>query len=87
ITVSAKMIGEWAEVIVTDTGVGIPKEKLSKLFDLGEKTSTAGTRGEAGTGLGLNLCKDLVEKHGGEISVDSSEGKGTSIHFTLPTAP
>ena len=79
ITVSAKMIGEWAEVIVTDTGVGIPKEKLSKLFDLGEKTSTAGTRGEALTGQLSELGYDLYSAEAPDTVAD-----GTANILALP---
>jgi signal transduction histidine kinase len=86
VTISANIAGNWVEVTVTDTGIGIPEDKVEILFDLGEKTSTIGTDGETGTGLGLQLCKELVEKHGGVIGVKSTEGKGTSISFTLPVA-
>ena len=72
------------EVVVNDTGVGISKEIQSKLFDIGENTSTEGTNKEKGTGLGLILCKEFIEKHGGKIWVESEVGKGSSFCFTLP---
>lgn len=84
ITVNAMPDGNWAEVTVSDTGIGMPQDKVDKLFNLGEKSSTIGTDGETGTGLGLHLCKELVEEHGGAIHVKSTEGEGTNICFTLP---
>lgn len=72
------------EVKVTDNGVGIPKEKLSKLFKIAESVSTKGTENESGTGLGLLICKEFVEKHHGKIWVESEVGKGTKFIFTLP---
>ncbi len=87
ITISARENGKWAEVEVTDTGVGISADKAALLFRLDEKTSTVGTGGETGTGLGLILCKELVEKQGGEIYVESAEGEGSAFRFTLPLHP
>jgi signal transduction histidine kinase len=87
ITISARENGKWAEVEVTDTGVGISVDKAALLFRLDEKTSTVGTGGETGTGLGLILCKKLVEKQGGEMYVESAEGEGSVLRFTLPLHP
>lgn len=86
VTLSARPSGQWVEVRVTDNGVGIPADKLNRLFHIEEKTTTKGTAGETGTGLGLHLCKELVEKHGGEIAIDSIEGTGSTFRFTLPAA-
>lgn len=86
ISIDANANGEWVEITVTDDGVGIRKDRLADLFDLGEKSSTKGTDGESGTGLGLQLCKELVETHGGEVTVDSTDGKGSVFRFTLPKA-
>ena len=72
------------EVTITDTGVGITKENLDKLFRIEESFSTIGTQKEKGTGLGLILCKEFVEKHGGQIWAESEVGKGSVFHFTLP---
>ncbi len=69
---------------VSDSGVGIPLEKLSSIFELGIKKSSEGTSGEAGNGLGLFLCRSFVEKNGGVISVTSEPGAGTSVKFTIP---
>ncbi|OQX99689.1 MAG: hypothetical protein B6I20_09720 [Bacteroidetes bacterium 4572_117] len=72
------------EIYVKDSGVGISKKILPKLFDIGEHTSTKGTESEKGTGLGLILCKEFIEKHGGKIWVESDIGKGSKFIFTLP---
>jgi len=72
------------EIYVKDSGVGISKEMQSKIFDIGENTSTKGTENEDGTGLGLILCKEFIERHNGNIWVESDEGKGSEFIFTLP---
>lgn len=69
---------------VRDTGIGMNKERVNELFKLDSTNSTAGTSGETGTGLGLILCKEFIEKHGGKIWVESEEGKGSTFSFTLP---
>jgi signal transduction histidine kinase len=61
------------------------KSLIEKLFKLTKETGRIGTDGEPSTGLGLLLCKDFVEKHGGQIWVESEEGKGTAFYFTLPS--
>jgi signal transduction histidine kinase/Tfp pilus assembly protein PilF len=72
------------KVAVEDTGIGISEDKLKKLFTLDNISSTDGTAAEKGTGLGLILCKELVHKNGGEITVTSKENKGSSFVFTIP---
>jgi len=72
--------------IVKDSGVGIKEEDLSKLFSVDSKFTSEGTAGEKGSGLGLSLVKEIVEKHGGSISVNSEYGVGTEFIFTLPIA-
>jgi len=74
-------------ISVNDTGVGIPKNSLEKLFRIDENYSTKGTQNEKGTGLGLILCKEFVEKHGGKIWVESEEGIGSRFSFSLPVVP
>jgi len=69
---------------VTDTGIGIPKDKIPHLFDKFTRTSQSGTSGEKGTGLGMSIVKEIIEKHGGKIDVDSKEGKGSSFYIYLP---
>lgn len=71
-------------ILVSDNGVGIDKNDLTKLFKIEKKHNTRGTANETGTGLGLVLCKEFVMKHGGEITVDSSKGQGSTFAFTLP---
>lgn len=84
ITVSGIVLDGTVKVIVTDTGVGINKDHLGKIFSIDTKISTAGTGNERGTGLGLVLCKDLVEKHRGKIWVESEEGIGSKFFITMP---
>ncbi|OQY05036.1 MAG: hypothetical protein B6I20_01945 [Bacteroidetes bacterium 4572_117] len=75
---------DFVKISVTDTGVGIPKDTIDGLFGIDKNTSTEGTENETGTGLGLILCKEFTEKHGGEIWVESEIGKGSSFYFTIP---
>jgi PAS domain S-box-containing protein len=84
ITISAEQNSENVTISVSDNGVGIPPENLTKLFDISEVLTTKGTAGETGTGLGLLLCMEFVERHGGKIWVESEEGKGTEFKFSLP---
>lgn len=69
---------------VSDTGIGMTQETISKLFKMGEKIGSLGTNNETGTGLGLILCKEFVEKHGGKIWAESEANKGSQFYFTLP---
>lgn len=71
-------------ISVKDEGVGIAPDVLKVLFNPKENYSTIGTSGEKGTGLGLLLCKDFIERHSGKIWVDSEEGNGSEFKFTLP---
>lgn len=73
-------------VKVKDSGVGIREEDIENLFNLQKKYRTEGTEKETGTGLGLILCKEFVEKNGGELTVKSEPGKGSVFSFTLPAA-
>ena len=75
---------EGLTVSVIDNGVGIPKDRIEQLFRIDENYSTYGTQNERGTGLGLILCKEFIEKHGGKIWVESEEGKGSIFYFTIP---
>jgi PAS domain S-box-containing protein len=77
---------ECVQCCVEDSGVGISPENMKKLFGLGGKVSTQGTEHETGTGLGLILCKDFIEKHGGHIWVESEPEKGSRFFFTLHRA-
>jgi signal transduction histidine kinase len=73
-----------ALIEVRDSGVGMPQDMVSRLFDLETSISTKGTRNETGTGLGLILCKEFVELNNGKIYVESEQGKGTTFYVTLP---
>lgn len=70
---------------VEDNGVGIPENKLNVLFDLSQNSSTSGTNYEKGTGLGLILCKELTEKMGGKLLVESKVGEGSRFIISLPS--
>lgn len=86
VRVMCKYIGNKVRFTISDTGVGMNKAKLEKLFILDANISTLGTNQESGTGLGLLLCKEYLEKHGSEINVSSVEGTGTQISFDLEMA-
>ena len=74
------------EISVVDNGIGMPDDIKNNLFRISVKVSRLGTNNEPSTGLGLVLCKELVEKHGGEIWVASTEGQGSVFSFTIPAA-
>ncbi len=82
--IKSRILENETEIIVSDTGLGIPVEHLGKLFSISENYSTPGTDMERGTGLGLLLCKEFVEKNGGRIQVKSEAGKGSEFSFTIP---
>jgi len=84
VVVRLERAGDFIAVTVADTGVGMSPEKVARLFSIAENVSTPGTKGERGTGLGLVLCKELIERGGGTIAVDSEEGKGTQVRITVP---
>ncbi|MBA3901579.1 MAG: MCP four helix bundle domain-containing protein [Bacteroidetes bacterium] len=85
ISVDSKKEDKCIVITISDTGIGMTKEAKDKLFTK-ETKSTTGTEGEAGTGLGLCLTKEFIEQNGGEISVESEVGKGTSFHIRLKKA-
>jgi PAS domain S-box-containing protein len=84
VEVSAEKKGKFVEITVADNGIGIPKDDLEKLFKDDVRYSTEGTKQEKGTGLGLLMCKEIIDKHGGKIWVESEMGKGSKFIFTLP---
>jgi PAS domain S-box-containing protein len=84
ITVGCTSAGKIAELYVTDSGVGIPDEDKDKLFKLEKQFSTEGTNQEKGTGFGLLLCKDMIEKNGGSIKFKSKKDEGSTFIITLP---
>jgi len=81
---AAKTENNMMRILVSDNGIGMSPDMVSKLFKLTENTSRKGTEGEPSTGLGLMLCKEFVEKQGGEIWAESTDGHGSLFIFTLP---
>lgn len=84
VVVTANTVGNFVEISVSDTGLGMKPDIVSKLFKLDQHVTTLGTTGEKGSGLGLILCKELVEKNGGKIGVESELNIGSRFFFTLP---
>jgi signal transduction histidine kinase/ligand-binding sensor domain-containing protein len=84
VEVNAISIGKQVEISVSDNGIGMTKENMGKLFRIDANLLTNGTEDEKGTGLGLFLCKEFIEKHGGKIWVESEVGKGSVFKFILP---
>jgi PAS domain S-box-containing protein len=76
--------GHLAEISFSDTGIGMDETLISNLFRLDIKTNRKGTEKEPSTGLGLIICKEFIEKHGGKLCIDSKEGLGSRFYFTLP---
>ncbi|MCZ7568515.1 MAG: ATP-binding protein [Ardenticatenaceae bacterium] len=84
VTIDYKDRGTEVEVGVSDTGIGIPEQELPRIFDRFYQVDASSTRRYRGTGLGLTICKHIVERHGGRLWVESSQGQGSTFHFTLP---
>lgn len=84
VTITSKDRNDFVEISVIDTGIGISEENLPKLFRIDVHHTTIGTSNEKGTGLGLILCKEFVEKNGGNIKVESTIEEGSRFTFTLP---
>ncbi len=84
VSIDVALIDGFVKIKISDNGVGISQDNLSKIFKIDESLSTLGTNNEKGTGLGLSLCKEFVEKNGGKIWVQSEVGKGSTFIFTLP---
>lgn len=77
---------EYVEFIIKDEGIGIPENFQQRIFKFDKMFSTRGTRGERGTGLGLSLVKEIVERHNGQIWFYSKERAGSEFHFTVPSS-
>jgi PAS domain S-box-containing protein len=84
INIATEQTASYLTVTISDDGVGIAPERVNNLFEISQRITTAGTANEKGTGLGLLLCKEFVEKHGGKIWAESIKGKGSHFKFTLP---
>lgn len=86
IKLSTMQVNGFVYISVADNGVGIDEETLTQLLSNNPKKASFGTKGEKGTGIGLLICKELIEKNGGALSVKSEKGKGSTFTFTLPLA-
>ncbi len=84
VTISCFRNNEGCDIVIADTGIGLSKEQVDALFVSENIKSTVGTSGEKGTGLGLMICKEFVEKSNGKIWVESILGKGSNFHVTFP---
>jgi signal transduction histidine kinase len=90
ITITSELIepeaneGRFVKVLVKDTGIGISEENLAKLFSMNKPFTLPGTEKESGTGLGLLLTREMIEKHGGSLNIESELGKGSIFSFTIP---
>ena len=84
IIINAEKKDQSIEISVADSGIGIANDLQPSLFDISKGISTSGTENESGTGLGLILCKEFVEKHGGKMWLKSDEGIGSTFTFSIP---
>ncbi len=85
ITLSAKTATDKSvEISVKDTGIGMNPDMVKNLFQLDQQPKRIGTEGEPSSGLGLILCKEFIEKHGGKLLVESAVGIGSTFSFTIP---
>ena len=86
VSISVMALGEWVEVSVADSGIGIPAEDIPFIFERFYRTDKSRSRATGGVGLGLTIVKRLVEAHGGSIEAHSKEGQGSTFVFTVPRA-
>ena len=84
VEISAFHTGSETIIKITDNGIGMKQETINKLFSFPPVNSSIGTANETGTGLGLMLCKDFIDKHGGKIWVESALDNGTIVSFSIP---
>ena len=87
VNISSTEDNAMVQICVWDNGIGISAARLGMLFRIDEKLSTKGTANETGTGLGLLLCKEMIERQGGHLWVESETGQGSRFYFTLPVEP
>jgi len=86
VDIRARAEGPWVKVAVSDSGVGIPARELERIFDKFHQVERVRGGGRAGSGLGLSISRQLVEMHGGGLTVESSPGAGSTFTMTLPVA-
>ncbi len=86
VTISAVLDTGFITIAVADTGIGMSAKTLDSIFRIDIQHHETGTSGERGTGLGLIVCKEFVEKNGGSLWAESVEGQGTTFFFTVPAA-
>ncbi|MBD0257057.1 MAG: CHASE3 domain-containing protein [Cytophagales bacterium] len=86
VRVEARRRGDFVELVVEDNGVGMQPEVMDKIFSVHVKHTTKGTAGEPGTGLGLAVCREFVERNGGTIGVESQPGQGSKFNVRLPVS-
>ena len=84
VSIEGRMNGNYAQIVVRDTGIGIPLAEQERIFERFYQVDASQTRKYGGTGLGLAICKHIVERHGGRIWVESNADGGSAFHFTLP---
>ncbi|WP_332651416.1 ATP-binding protein [Lysinibacillus sp. 54212] len=84
VTITLENVQESIRISVKDQGIGIPQNEIPMLFQKFKRIDNSSRRKIGGTGLGLAICKEIVSKHGGDIWLESEEGKGTTVYFTLP---
>jgi two-component system, sensor histidine kinase and response regulator len=86
ISLSSVFLNSKIKIQISDNGIGINPEKIAKLFKIETRVSSPGTENEPGNGLGLILCREFTQQHGGEMGIESILGSGTSVWFTLPSS-
>jgi signal transduction histidine kinase len=84
VTIRIDRIDTWLRISIIDHGPGIPAAFRNRIFQKFAQADSTDSRQKGGSGLGLNICKSIVEGHGGRISYDSEEGQGTQFNVLLP---
>ena len=87
VTVSTALVGDVVEVAVRDAGIGIPSRDLERIFERFYRVDQARSRSTGGTGLGLAIVRHVARAHGGDITVESVEGQGSTFRLVLPLQP
>lgn len=86
VVIGLKELNDEVQISVSDTGIGLSEEQISRIMDQQEVVSTRGTQGEKGTGIGLMLCTEMIAKNNGRFWIESPKGSGSTFYFTLPKA-